>query len=467
MLKSNYLYIVSAFILALIMSLYACKPKNEIISTDSSITLRFSSDTVFFDTVFTSSANTSIRNVTQRLRVYNPSNHAISIADLRLGSGISSNYTLSVYGKAVSSLQHVKLLGGDSLYVLVQLKIDTQQSDLPYLVQDSILFSTNGNLQKVRLIAWGQDANYFHKDSITTNTTWTAGKPYVIFDQLKITKAVQLTIQPGTKILFGNGGRLEVSGTLNAAGTYEKPISFGGYRQEPAFAEAAGQWGGIILHENTNPHTLQWCNIKNATTGINLIGTGSGMLDALQINHCKILNMGNACMTFSKSSVTISNSLFYNAASHLLKAEGGGYYKVYNCTFANNNSDFLLSAPSISMVSATGDIAWDVNFTNNIIWGSQNNELDLQLPVATPPVVKNNLIRTRFNTYAGNGNLLSATSSYVRFSSDPADPDGSLSGNSPAVNAGIIIPGITDDADLNNKPRDTQPDMGAFEYKSK
>ena len=453
------------FLFILLVGIYACKPKDEIISSDSSIRLGFSNDTVFFDTVFTSSGSTHIRNVTQRLRIFNPSKNAIDIADIRLGGGLSSNYTMFIYGEAKSSIQDVELLGGDSLYVLVQLSINTKQADLPYLVQDSILFSLNGNLQKVRLIAWGQDANYFKQDSITTNTTWTAGKPYVIFDRLKVAKDVTLTIQPGADIVFGNGARMDVAGILNAVGTFEKPINFGGYRQEIDFVDAAGQWDGISLVQNTGTHVLSWCKIKNGISGVSLTGTGVTSQDALKIDHCKIYNMGDACLNFTKTAVTVSNSLFYNAANYLLTASGGGTYKVYNCTSSNSNSDFISNVPSVSMVSAAGDIVWDVTFVNNIIWGSQSNELLLTLPAATPPVVKNNLIRMNATTYTGNGNLLSNTSNYVNFSSVPADPDYYLSGTSPAVNAGIAIPGVTDVADLNNNPRDSEPDMGAMEVK--
>jgi hypothetical protein len=384
---------------------------------------------------------------------------------VRLGGGLASNYSLYFYGQQKSSMQNIDLLGGDSLYILVQLSIDTKQADLPYLVQDSILFTTNGNLQKVRLIAWGQDANYFKQDSITSNTTWTAGKSYVIFDKLKVTSNATLTIEPGTNVVFGNGASLEIAGLLKAQGTFEKPITFAGYRQEAKFAESAGQWNSIILHENSNPQLLSWCKIKNGTTGIKLIGTGGSTKATLEMDHCKVYNMGNACLSFEKASATLSNSLFYNAANNLLIARGGGDYKSYNCTFTNSNSDFLVQSPCVSMVSADGDILWSATFINNIIWGNQTDELVIKLPTGIIPVVTNNLIKAKSQEFAGNSNLLSTKSTYVAFDNSTDKDNYNLSAESPAVNAGIIITGYTDQLDLNNISRDTQPDMGAMEYK--
>ena len=50
------------------------------------------------------------------------------------------------------------------------------------MVEDSIMFLTNGNEQRVLLNAWGQDA-YFHvKEIIVVDETWNNDKPHVIYN---------------------------------------------------------------------------------------------------------------------------------------------------------------------------------------------------------------------------------------------------------------------------------------------
>lgn len=43
--------------------------------------------------------------------------------------------------------------------------IDPNKDDNPLIQTDSIVFETNGNLQDVDLVAWGQDANYITPDT--------------------------------------------------------------------------------------------------------------------------------------------------------------------------------------------------------------------------------------------------------------------------------------------------------------
>ena len=67
------------FLAGIIFSGLSCSLSTEEISTDPNHKLRFSTDTIFFDTVFT-----EIASVTKRLRVYNDHNNAVNIASIHL-----------------------------------------------------------------------------------------------------------------------------------------------------------------------------------------------------------------------------------------------------------------------------------------------------------------------------------------------------------------------------------------------
>jgi hypothetical protein len=137
-----------------IFSLFSCK-KEEILK-DGSATLVFSEDTIMFDTVFV-----SIGSVTKNFRIYNRYDDILKISSIRLAGGASSLYRLNVNGTPGKSFSDIEIRGGDSIWVFVEVTIDPNSAVLPYIVQDSIIFETNGNQQDIDLVAWGQNAHFF------------------------------------------------------------------------------------------------------------------------------------------------------------------------------------------------------------------------------------------------------------------------------------------------------------------
>lgn len=80
--------IISLFIIS-------CR-KEQNISTDSHLKLEFSSDSLLFDTVFT-----SIGSTTHELMIYNRHDDALNISNIRIVGGDSSPFKLNVDGKPV------------------------------------------------------------------------------------------------------------------------------------------------------------------------------------------------------------------------------------------------------------------------------------------------------------------------------------------------------------------------------
>ncbi|MEM9676272.1 MAG: hypothetical protein AAF992_27015, partial [Bacteroidota bacterium] len=122
----------------------ACTPEDEIITDSPSVFLSFSVDTIQFDTLFTTVGSTS-----QLLKVYNPNRNAVTISAVETGRGSSSPYTVLLNGQPGQRFEDVRLLGGDSLFLIVEVLIDPQDQNLPFLVKDSLTFQVNENLQDV------------------------------------------------------------------------------------------------------------------------------------------------------------------------------------------------------------------------------------------------------------------------------------------------------------------------------
>ena len=86
----------------------------------------------------------------------------MKVSSIRLATGDQSMFRLNVDGLPGRSFSDVEIGADDSIFIFVEVTVDPNNQNTPLVVTDSILFETNGNLQDIDLVAWGQDA-YFHK----------------------------------------------------------------------------------------------------------------------------------------------------------------------------------------------------------------------------------------------------------------------------------------------------------------
>ncbi|HKJ43647.1 MAG TPA: hypothetical protein VKA27_16235, partial [Sunxiuqinia sp.] len=128
------------FCILVVCYLFIVSCQKESFSTSGDIKLKFVPDTVSFDTIFTTFGST-----TQSLRVKNPSNQAITISRIYLAGGENSPFRLNINGLKNYEDQNVRLSGGDSLYIFVEVTVDPTDQGDPLLVHDSIIFELNGH----------------------------------------------------------------------------------------------------------------------------------------------------------------------------------------------------------------------------------------------------------------------------------------------------------------------------------
>ena len=255
--KQHMIKLLLSGIILLIM-FNACK-KTDIIDDNSSLKLEFSNDSVIFDTVFTSLGST-----THQLMVYNTSGSRIKISSIKVISGESSPYRINVDGESGSGFKDIEIEGGDSLYIFVKVTIDPNDLSNPFVVEDEIQFLTNTNEQTVKLVSWGQNANYIVADTYVSGfpkfkivadsletVHWTNEKPYVIYGYALINSYGELIIDEGTKVYFHeNSGLWAYSdGLLKVYGSIDNPVWFQGDRLEGFYSDLPGQWDRIWLME--------------------------------------------------------------------------------------------------------------------------------------------------------------------------------------------------------------------------
>jgi len=168
-------------ILAILLIHPGCKREEDDITSDPNAKLTFSTDTVMFDTVFT-----TLGSVTKRFKVFNLNDKSVTISSIMLSRGTSSPFRINIDGESSTKIENYTVLPKDSFYVFVEVTIDPNSQNLPFIVRDSIVFITNNNFQDIKLISWGQNAHYFKNEIIPCNALWTNELPYVIFDSILI-----------------------------------------------------------------------------------------------------------------------------------------------------------------------------------------------------------------------------------------------------------------------------------------
>ncbi len=457
------------------MAALSCRPEEEKFTFDTSASLRFSTDTVFFDTLFT-----TLGSVTKRFKVFNDSKNAVNISDISLNSGQSSPFSIYVNGLAGPSLQDVRILGHDSILVLTEVTIDPKNENLAFLVTDQINFKTNGNDQNIKLVAWGQDANFLRDSVLVCNTTWTAEKPYVIYNSVFVNEGCLLTIEEGTKIYSHNGSFIFVQGSIIAKGSAENRILFTNDRFDGSFANAPGQWGGLIFLQGSNKNSINFSDIRNAEVGIYL-GTPDDDDDAdLILSNTRIENIGGNSIIPTIDSliqpgygiIAITSDLYAynvlvnNCQLNVIANLAGGNYRYEHCTFANYSVDFFrqneVAVFSDNLVLGNNSVLLanlNATLTNCILWGDRSEEVLISNSEETNfnLTFNNNIIRST-NELLETNNFLNKDPKFF----DRRIYDYSLDTLSPAKDIAIPI-GIL--IDMEGNTRDAKPDLGALERK--
>jgi len=483
---------ITILILALLL-LFACRRDEEIID-DASARLEFSTDSVSFDTVFT-----SVGTVTQNIRVYNPYKERIRISSIRLNGGQGSAFRINVDGSPGPIHTNVEIAAEDSMFIFIEATVDPTNVNNPFVITDLIEFETNGNRQEIDLVAWGQNAYYYTPTSFNRNlpdftcltsacsdakppvdTVWTKEKPIVIYGFVAIDSLDRLTIEAGTEIYFHQGGGIWVyrGGSLRVMGTEAEPVTFQGDRREPAFENRPGQWDRIWINEG-GQNEIHHARIRNGFIGLQpeVLPFDDPPYDptSLTITNTVIENCSGFGMLSSIYNVRAENLVISNSGQYNMVIRAAGNYDFYHCTLANYFSEASRETPSVliqnSFITSNNTQVIgvpEVGMYNSIIYGSLQNEFSTE-------VVNNGSLELDFRSVILR--TTQATSDTTQFKQiirnppnqlflDPQNRDFSLSENSLARDQGDVNIANVVPIDLlgNSRTADGNPDLGAYEF---
>jgi len=477
------------FIITLFFSIAFTSCDDERYSTDTKNRLEFSTDTLTFDTVFT-----TLGSATSKILVYNRNKVALKISRIEIAGGNISSFRINVDGSvnADNRFENIEIRANDSLYIFVAITVDPTNSNSPVFIEDSLIFLTNGVKQNVKLQAFGQDMEILHNKYILNDTTLTANKPYLVYGNLGVDTAKTLTLNPGCKLYFHKNANLIVYGNLKAIGTAEKPIILRGDRLDKIKFETpvpynliAGQWGGVFLLWSGGNHVMEHVNMNSGYVGVYFSNSYRNTLPKLEISNCRIQNFLLYGLVVQNGNVTVSNTEISNTSSYSVYLNGGKHSFIQStiANYFNNSSDVMQPTsrdkkPAVMIMNLNRVAPMETVFRNCIISGSSENEFSLAsrfmdqykgtfdhcyirtAKALTLPQFTNTNIRW----YAKNDTVFKSIrydlekKTYFDFTPDSVSPARGLADKAIASQFPLDLNG-------NNRLEDNEPDAGAYEWK--
>ena len=475
--------------------------------------IRFSSDTVYLDTIFT-----SIGSSTYNLRIYNQADHNIKIGSIRLDQGSDSQFRLNVDGMHGQDFNDIEVLANDSIYVFIettvdikdyaanapeflyndQLLVDEQTVELITLVKDAIFLYPKREDGFKEMIPLGTDeeGNAFGIEGFyleDNELIFTNERPYVIFGYAGVPSEKTVRFEAGARIHFHDNSGLiaaesssvHVLGEQSAdAEMQEGEVIFEGDRLEPFFENIPGQWGAIWLTAGSTNHIFRHATIKNASVGILMDYNDETENPTLVLEQTQIHNSSAVGLWAKTGHVRAVNSIFGNAGNASFFGNIGGSYEFTHCTFANYWNRSFRSTPAVILndyvpISEIEDFVMPLEkavFANCIIDGNQTVEFGVEQKGDQELSFSLDHTALRFSTadetiYENPYYDFSSSTLYPKLILNkqtafyqPSTNDFRISQECEVIGLGKSTHAASVPVDLNGVDRTNLPDLGAFQH---
>ena len=475
--------------------------------------IRFSSDTVYLDTIFT-----SIGSSTYNLRIYNQADHNIKIGSIRLDQGSDSQFRLNVDGMHGQDFNDIEVLANDSIYVFIettvdikdyaanapeflyndQLLVDEQTVELITLVKDAIFLYPKREDGFKEMIPLGTDeeGNAFGIEGFyleDNELIFTNERPYVIYGYAGVPSEKTVRFEAGARIHFHDNSGLiaaesssvHVLGEQSAdAEMQEGEVIFEGDRLEPFFENIPGQWGAIWLTAGSTNHIFRHATIKNASVGILMDYNDETENPTLVLEQTQIHNSSAVGLWAKTGHVRAVNSIFGNAGNASFFGNIGGSYEFTHCTFANYWNRSFRSTPAVILndyvpISETEDFVMPLEkavFANCIIDGNQTVEFGVEQKGDQELSFSLDHTALRFSPadetiYENPYYDFSSSTLYPKLILNkqtafhqPSTNDFRISQESEVIGLGKSTHAASVPVDLNGVDRTNLPDLGAFQH---
>ena len=262
--------------------LTACSD-NDSFSTDSSLRLTFSTDTVRLDTLFA-----EVPSVTYTFWIYNRANDGLRIKTARLEKGNQTGFRVNLDGTFLNPVgQDFEVRKGDSLRVFVEITSYESHSVEPQLVEDNLLLTLESGVeQKVNLRTYSWDALKMTNLEVEEDMTIESEKPLILYGGgIYIAKGATLTLR-NTELYFHDEAGILVDGRLVADNCLLRGDRLDYMFDYLPYDRVSGQWPGIAILGNAEGCWLTDTEVRNTWNGIWADSTQVVLVNSI-IHNCR------------------------------------------------------------------------------------------------------------------------------------------------------------------------------------
>ncbi len=434
---------------------------------------RFSVDTLHIGNVYAEETSS-----TQKFIVYNPHDKGLKISSIKMSGEYAEYFKLNVDGFSGDEFTDVEIRANDSIYVFVSANIpslDDGPIRFEFLnMYANIDFVTNGVSSHVAVDVTGQNVTRLRAYEVAENERFNGLIPYMIYDSLVVAEGATLTLDAGAHLVFHDGARMIVRGSLKTNGTAEKYVTFEGDRTGEvisgvSFDIMSRQWDGVYFTPSSHDNSLSHTIIRNTTYGVTVLGDESRTPDLTMVNS-RLRNSGDLVLEAIDAKISAYGCEFAEAANGLVRLEGGEH--MFNhCTFANNYLFSVIAGPAVTFAHFMEDSSDEsptplmkATFTNSIIYGYGNDVSHGDL-TGTNVVFNTCLLKSAGENDDNFINCLWNTDPLFYTEREEYFFDYRLRPDSPAI--GAADASLTDSratVDGYDRQRGSQPDLGAYVY---
>lgn len=351
---------------------------------------------------------------------------------------------------------------------------------------DRLIFELGSNQQSVLLEATLLAA-YVYRDFgfDSAEISLPSDKPLIIDGFFYVGPQGRLRILAGTQLYF-SGRRWEsgplqgelmsgiyVAGSLEILGTPESPVQMQGWRLEPYYASAPGQWQGIWFFPSSQQNKLLYAEIRQSSIGIRIDSAGPSTAPKVYMEGCVIrdaANFGIVAQGFmpalpEQPILHAVNTLIYRCGQGCAVLAGGGHYRLIHCAFIYDQPDLRRGQTALLMTDflrINGEqLTYPLIFyaLNSVFWSVKEDAIGTDFRGGGVQWSFENCALRQREPLPGSANLYPASLGMGGAEEKYPLLEGSL-----LIDAGRYDPVLSPERDLRGRRRDAQPDIGVYEY---
>jgi hypothetical protein len=445
------------------------------ITTSAADQPTFSTDTVRMGSMLTLGPSP-----TSRFVVYNRHDKILNISSVSFRDDAEGQFRMNVDGISGRSFNNIEIRPNDSIFVFVEATLAENGSNLPVDIVRHIDFVVNGVTSTVPVSAQGQDVTRLIGETVySSDTTFSADKPYLISGSITVEEGATLTIPAGSKLLMHDAASITINGSLRVMGTADAPIEIIGDRSgyvasDIPYEVMSGQWEGITFSSTSKDNYITHASIRNSEIGLVLDRCGGTTeAPALTIHNSVVRNTKGYIIEAIHSALTAIGCEFSDASLGILRLVGSEHI-VNHCTLANYYLFTAIGGPALQFEHIDpkdknndpddDEMPWlSADISNCIIYG-----LGTDLSHGTlddfPVQIRSCLLKSAGEDDANFINCLWDSDPLYNVDREKYQFDYRVSNESPALNAGdpgLVLP--LAEKDMLGATRLGSPTIGAYQ----